>query len=288
MVFLRHTALRPGIAGVLLTFIFGCNNYFVYHPTQEVYSDPAELGLQSRSYFISGYDGVRLNLQHVARDLNAAPRALILHFHGNGQNLSSHYLSLVWLTEHRFELLTVDYRGYGKSGGEPDAYGIYRDSFLFLEEAKRLARERRAPLIVYGQSLGSAIAMRMLSETSERSEIKALVVEGAFLSLEEAARTILGRTCLWPAAPGAYCLISDRYAPEYRVADIAPTPMLIIHGERDGVIDIQLGRQVYESAREPRRWLPAPGAGHLVWLSRAANPLRKELVQFLEQAVAAH
>lgn len=272
----------------LLMLTSACNNHLVYHPTSETYSEPAALGLESRSYFIRGYDGVQLNLQHVALDMNAKPRALILHFHGNGENLSSHYLSLVWLTQHGFELLTVDYRGYGKSEGEPDAYGIYRDSFLFLEEALRLARERRTSLIVYGQSLGSAIAMRMLSETADRSQIRALVVEGSFFSLQKAASAILGRTCLWPAAPGAYCLISDRYAPEHRVADIAPTPMLIIHGERDRVIDIELGRQVFDAAREPKRWLPAPGAGHLVWLSPAANPLRTELVHFIEQAVAAH
>lgn len=269
----------------LFGFTLHCNDALLYHPSPQILTDPAQLGYRYEDVWIEGYEDVRLHAWRFLADPGAGKtKAIVLHFHGNAENVSTHSLTLAWLTDYGYELLSADYRGYGKSEGLPDDYGIYRDSFFVIGHALEEARKRDLPLFVYGQSLGSAVALRAVGELSpqERTGIRAIVVEGGFPSYSSAAQAIGARSCATPIGWLGAALITDSYGPEDFIDRIAPLPLLVIHGENDHVIPLELGRAVYEQAREPKAWLRIPEGGHLNWLRPKAFMYRTELLAFLK------
>src|SRR5690606_22141072 len=91
-----------------------------------------------------------------------SPKATVVFFHGNAENLSSHYLSLAWLVDYPYDFFIFDYQGYGRSHGDPSPQKTVEDGIAALELMNERAPGR--PLIVFGQSLGGAIALRTVVE----------------------------------------------------------------------------------------------------------------------------
>ena len=142
-------------------------------------------------------DGTRLH----GWFLPAAGRALgtILFLHGNAENVSTHIMSVRWLPARGFNVFLLDYRGYGASAGVPTQAGVQDD----VDSALRtlLARPDVDPdrVVVFGQSLGGAIAVLSRGAFRLPQHIRALVVESAFASYRQIAREKLADFWLtWP------------------------------------------------------------------------------------------
>ena len=109
---------------VLFHFYWGCNNYFFYQPTRKFYYPPEKLRLNYEEFYINGIDKNKIHAWLFPAP-SGKPLATVVQFHGNAENMSSHYISLVWLLKHNFEIFTFDYRGYGRSLGEPSTEKNY-------------------------------------------------------------------------------------------------------------------------------------------------------------------
>lgn len=192
------------------------------------------------------------------------PKGQILFFHGNSQNMTTHFATLHWVIEKGYDLFIFDYQGYGKSAGKPSPKGTLLDG----EAALRWLYEKnpKVPIIVFGQSLGGAIAMRTVIEVRHQNPpipIAAVVVDSTFLSYKSAAASVLSHHWqTWLFQPFAYLLMSDHYAPKSRVKEIAPTPLLIFHGDQDKVISYNRGQKIYKKAGEPKTFITTPGGRH--------------------------
>ena len=189
-------------------------------------------------------DGVRLHGWWVDR---GGARAVTLLFHGNAGNLTHRANHIRRITEAGSALLIIDYRGYGKSDGWPHESGLYSDA----EAACQYVLEqgwKPSQVIAHGESLGTAVAVDLAS----RRRCGGVILEAPFTSARAVAMRVL--PLVGPLLTSGFD--SSRKIPEIRA------PLLIIHGERDEVIDFSFGRRLFEAAREPKTFWAVPGAGH--------------------------
>ncbi len=256
----------------------GCVSRFYYFPTNKQYYTPEEMGFRYQEFWIDSTDGVRLHAWYIPA---ANAKGTIVHFHGNAENISSHFLSLLWLVNQGFNLLTFDYRGYGQSTGTPSPRGTHDDALRILNFADSLAVQDRTKLIVYGQSLGGVIALRAVPEWKRLQHLSAVVIEGSFLSYREIGHERLKNFCFWPVPVTAASLLDDSYNARDAVKQIAPVPLIVLHGTHDPVVPYGFGQEIYAQANRPRVLLTIQGGGHLFWNQQAAQPYRLKFAALL-------
>jgi fermentation-respiration switch protein FrsA (DUF1100 family) len=171
--------------------------------------------------------------------------------HGNAGNLSEfgrpdHYAGLRQLGLH---ILAFDYRGYGESKGVPTETGLYavaQAAYRFLRERKGIPPER---IVVFGHSLGSAIAIDLVS----RQPAAGLIVEGALTSVLERGQE------LYPFIPVRWLAVS-RYESMKKISRVT-IPKLFLHASGDEVIPLAHGRRLFDAAPEPKTFVELSG-GH--------------------------
>ena len=254
-----------------------------YYPDRISYGTPDQSGLPYEEVSFASKDGTRLSGWFIPAV--GAPRGTVIHFHGNAQNMSSHFNFVSWLPAEGFNLFVFDYRGYGRSAGKPDRRGVYEDSVAALNCIA--ARKDLDPgrLLVFGQSLGGANAITAVG-ANRFAGIRAVAVESAFSSYRGIVREKIGQIPVlsllkWPLS---YLLIGDDYSPENVVARISPVPLLLVYGTKDPIIPLDQGKRLYDKARQPKEFWSITG-GHTEAFVDAGSPYRKRLVKFFIDAL---
>jgi fermentation-respiration switch protein FrsA (DUF1100 family) len=275
----RH---RFEILLILAPWLTGCTGIF-YQPSRYVLAPPPD---NAENVELHSADGTLLRgwLLH-AQD--GPPKATFVHFHGNGGNITGHVRQLAWVTRHSYDLFEFDYRGYGGSEGVPSPKGVHEDAVAAMQYAARVLGPRsHTNLVFYGQSLGGAVMLRALADAGPE-RIDAVVVESSFHSYQEVAASALFRTpLLLPFTGLAYATVSDEYAPARYVATVSPIPLLVIHGDDDGIVDVRFGRILYALARPPKELWIIPGGHHVDAMRTAGAIYRERLLRFVEAAQA--
>lgn len=249
------------VIGLLLLSLPGCGNVFFY-PYPAHVQTPKQLGLAYEDVYFNASDGTRLH----GWFLPAQGRALgtILFLHGNAENISTHIMSVRWLPARGFNVFLLDYRGYGSSEGKPTFAGVQDDAESALKMLIARPDVDASRIVVFGQSLGGAIAVYRVARTAYRENIRALVVESAFSSYRRITREKLADFWLtWPFQYPLSWTVSDEYSPSRAVADISPIPLLIIHGDQDPIVPLQHGQRLFELAREPKQLWIVQGGNHI-------------------------
>ncbi len=173
----------------------------------------------------------------------------IVYIHGNAGTLGDRHGRVLPYLERGFGLLLVGYRGYGGNPGEPTEDGLYEDGRAHLNWLA-LQGVKNDDVVLYGESLGAAIATQMAIER----KVGALVLEAPFASIPLSARD---RFPLFAFD----ILIKDKFANIDKI-DRINTPLFIIHGARDRVTPQRFGRMLFDRAREPKSALWPTEAGH--------------------------
>lgn len=236
----------------------GCT-HLIYAPSRVKYVDDRKLTNPPEEVRFTSKDGVKLAGWYFGNAQRPA-RGIFVFFHGNGQNLSSHFVLLYWIIEHGYDFFIFDYPGYGVSEGEPSPKGTV-DAGL---AAMRWVREKhpRTPMMVYGQSLGGAVALRTLLELKDEIPICLLVLDSTFQSYQSAARDLLASSALtWLMQPLAYALISDSWSPEGRVGELK-MPAVVMHSEGDRIVRYRRGRELYDALGGPKELWTVKSPGH--------------------------
>ncbi|MFI5011912.1 MAG: alpha/beta hydrolase [Hyphomicrobiales bacterium] len=216
-------------------------------PVRPEHTAPAAAGFaEAREHILTTDDG-----EHIVTWLRrpAEPRRpLVLMLLGNGDNLGIVAPRLREITEDGSGVLAVGYRGYSGSTGQPSETGLEQDA----EAAYRFAASIVPPnrIVLFGYSLGSGVAVPLAA----RHEIAALVLFAPFTSAVAIASVD------YPFLP-VRLLMKDQFRSIDLIGEVK-VPILMVHGERDEVIPISFGRELYAAAPEPKRFVALPEASH--------------------------
>ena len=278
--------MRSALAwGLILLLIFcggsymvGCNRLF-YYPTSREYRAPSDLDIPVEEVRFRSEDGTELHGWLLKPGEDRAAVGTVVHFHGNARNLTAHVGLVDRLAGRGFNVFLFDYRGYGKSGGRPKRSGVIADSRAALAYIRGREDIDGDRLLVLGQSLGGACALAALGEGSTEG-VRAVAIDSSFLSYRNVANSVLGGTFL--TKPLVWLTVSSDHDPEDSIAELEGVPLLFIHGDADGVVRISNGRELFEAAPEPKRFLQVPGARHLHAIE---GETKEQLVKFFAEAL---
>ncbi len=242
----------------VLFVISGCGHLF-YYPTKHVYYTPDQFKLEYQDYKLKSKDGTELDSWLVKADPAVKRRGLIVHFHGNAQNLSSHFLNLAWATKEGFDVFIFDYRGYGKSEGDPSQKGIYEDALTAMNFGLELFNQRKKDdkekFIIYGQSLGGIISLRAIADFEFKDKVSLLVMDSTFMSYQDIGFDKLASVWfLFPFSPLAYVLVSDSYAADDTL-DQVRMPLLVVVGEKDKAVPAKFGKKIHKYSKANKKWI---------------------------------
>jgi len=223
-------------------YIEKCN---LYIPYREIEATPAAIGLYFEEVSFKSDDKTTLNGWFIP---NKKAKDTILFFHGNGGNISHRLEKIAILHNLGLNLFIFDYRGYGKSQGSPSEKGLYKDGEAAYEY---LIKQRSIPpnnIILYGESLGGAIAIDLAKD----NKVKALITENLFSSIKDITKI------KYPLIP--YFMFQSRFDSLSKIKDIE-TPKLIIHSADDEITPFYLGEKLFQQAMPPKEFLKMRG-GH--------------------------
>lgn len=123
---------------------------------------------------------IRSSKKQLAQDIT------ILMFHGNAGNIGHRVpIAKVLTRSLNCNVLMLEYRGYGLSTGTPDEKGINIDAQTALDYIRHRAETRDSKIIIYGQSLGGAVAINLVARNQQKGVISGLILENTFLCIRK-------------------------------------------------------------------------------------------------------
>lgn len=252
-------------AVVFIGLLYYFANRAVYYPLKYPQGDwDQQQRIGPMDAWIETSDSVKIHGWWVERPNS---RLATLFLHGNAGNITHRAARIQEIVLAGSSVLVVDYRGYGKSEGRPSEQGLYRDSeaaFIYL-----LGKGYRAEQIVlHGESLGTAVAI----DLAARRPCAGLVLEAPFTSASDVAGTVL---------PYVGPLLVRGFDSLAKIPWIRP-PKLFMQGDRDEVIPLRLGQELYAAAQGRKEFWVIPGAGHNDILETAGAEYRHRLRAFYE------
>jgi len=247
------------------------DQFFVYHPEPWKEEDwRTRSGLPLEDIWFQSSDGTKLFGWYAE---NAATSAVVLWCHGNAGNIIHRLENLRELYRLGLSVFLFDYRGYGRSQGSPSEEGLYQDALGAYDQLTRTRLIRPERIVLFGRSLGAAVAV----EVASHKLAAGLILESSFPSIEAVARFHYG------GLPVHWLL-----GAEFRLIDRLPhlsLPKLIVHGDQDEIIPLELGRQVFEAAKPPKTFYVIKGADHNNIYHVGGEPYFHRFTEFVHSAI---
>jgi len=231
----------------LLFLLFMAQRTLLYHPSRAT-PMPASYGVPELSVVeVPTADGLKLHAWW--RPPIGPDKATIVYLHGNAGHLGDRASKVRSFIDNGYGILLVSYRYNAGAGGQPSEEGLYLDGRAAYDFALKQGIIANR-IVMYGESLGSGIATKVASE----NPVAAVVLEAPYSSIPDVAQTHY-----W-YVPARWLLL-DRFPSIERINRVA-APLLIVHGEADGVIPSRFGRMLFEAAAQPKEAYFVPGGGH--------------------------
>ncbi len=257
---MKHLMKTILAIGCSLALLVGCETFhakqgeWIFNPragswggTAEAVRDMQDVWIEFESKETS--QPVKLHALWVPAAKPEAP--VLMYLHGARWNVTGSAYRIQRMRDLGFHVLAVDYRGFGKSTpqtpSESMAYEDARAAWQWLATA-----HADKPRFIFGHSLGGAVAIELATQVSDE---RGTIVEGTFTSIAEVFRTMK-----WGWLPlGVF--ITQRFDAVAKVAHIG-SPLLVVHGSDDSLIKPALGRQLFDAAVEPKRFVLVEGGSH--------------------------
>ncbi|MFZ0156370.1 alpha/beta hydrolase [Pseudomonas sp.] len=271
---------RPlGLLLVLLS-LGGCSSLLFYPEPGQPFT-PEKAKLEYRDVTLTAADGTRLHGWWLPAKAGVEVKGTVLHLHGNGGNLAWHLGGSWWLPKQGYQVLLLDYRGYGLSQGNPALPEVYQDIGAALDWLDQAPEVQGKPQVLLGQSLGGAMAIHYLAQHPQQAKrFKALVFDGVPASYRQVGRFALSTSWLtWPFQVPLSWLVPDGDSAIYSIAQIKTPPKLFFHSIDDPIVPLINGLQLYQAAPPPRV-LQLTRGGHVQTF--ADKTWRQVMLRFLE------
>jgi len=220
-------------------------NHVAFYPSPGIDIDPDQFGMEVEQLFLESEKGVRIHVFFVPR--SESDRALLF-LHGNGGNASHRLPTAVQFARLGFNVLLIDYQGYGLSEGQPSESGIYADGTAGLENLLGRGFEL-GKITIFGRSLGGAVAV----DIARNRVLAGVILCSTFSSGSDMAREM--------GLSGMAWLLHSRFNSVEKIKQLR-SPLLSLHGNLDRLIPMRLGEKLYASASVEKEWHVISGAGH--------------------------
>ena len=252
------------VAALAIAALAGCTTldtqqrHWIFQPAKETWWAGAQAAegmtpvwIDFRSKASGG--PARLHGLWLANEDAAAP--VLLYLHGARWDVTGSAARVRRMASLGFSVLAIDYRGFGQSTDQsgdtlPSEARAYEDARAAWDWIERTHPQQRRYIV--GHSLGSAIAVNLATEVNDAS---GLIVEGSFTSIPAVFQSMAWG---WLPVTG---LITQRFDAASRIEKVT-VPVLVVHGSDDRLIRPELGRALYERAREPKRFVLVDGGSH--------------------------
>lgn len=232
---------------LILVLMFFFQNKLLFMPTAELIQTPESAGLTAEDVWIETEDGITIHGWYFPND---SAELVVILSHGNAGNISNRLVIAETLINSDASVLMYDYRGYGQSEGQPSEEGLYKDIDAVVNHLKRDYGYSEWDMVMYGRSLGGAVA----AYAASKYDIRGLVLDSAFLNLREMVRDV------YPFVPSAltrYSFPTDEF-----LKQIDPgLPIVIMHSPNDGIVRFENGQKLYELINDPKMFVELSG-GH--------------------------
>jgi len=223
--------------------------------------------LNPEDVWLTASDGTKLHAWWIS---SPAAKFTFLAFHGNASNIANRAPTYEFLRDTPANILAVEYRGYGHSGGKPSEGGLYIDAeaaYQFLVSTKHIDPKS---IVSFGQSLGTAVAANLAAHR----KVGGLILEAPLPSASRVASKIY-----W-FLPGLSLLVHSQFDTVSKLKQIT-SPILVVHCTQDPVLPFQFGQEVYNAAPSPKRFLRIDGECHEESSLIAPERYRSTLHEFL-------
>ena len=215
-------------------FIYIFQGKLLYHPGANNYLDDASLNHKIKKIYIPS------DQKLVAWYFKKNPKyKTLLFFHGNAGKIDNRIYKLNEFSKLNVNYLIFAYRGFSGNEGDPSEKGLYKDARA-VKYWLNLNNIQDNEIVLYGESLGTAVAVDLAKEFS----FSGIILESPFTSMTKLAKKH------YPYLPVKF-LLKDRYETIKKLNEIN-SPILVMHGAKDNIVPFDMGVKVYENANNPK------------------------------------
>lgn len=219
--------------------------YFIFKPEKLAQDFEYKYDVPFEELFFDVEEGVRINGLHFK--LNN-PKGVVIYFHGNTRSIKGWSKYSRDFTRNKYDVIMIDYRGYGKSTGKRSEKALFKDSQFVYNHIRNKFPEDK--IIIYGRSLGSGFATKLASKNNP----KMLILDAPYYSMSQLTSRFLFflpisiilrfhiRTDIW--------------------IKYVKCPIYIIHGTKDRLIPYRSSVKLQREAPLKTRLVPIHGGHH--------------------------
>ncbi len=212
----------------------GCSSFFFF-PAKHHVQTPSAYALPYKDIKLVAEDGTQLHAWFlpVRQDV----RGNVLFLHGNAENISTHMENIRWLPEAGYQVLLLDYRGFGHSGGVPKLPDVFLDIHAAVNWMQHSAQTEGQPFFILGQSIGASLMLHQASKYIEYPLFCGLISDAAFSRYRHIAGHIARQSWItWLFHFPVFWRGFEHYDPVDGVAKLAETPILFFHSKEDEIV----------------------------------------------------
>ena len=210
---------------------------------------PKEYGLKGiKELQICNEDGINLLCWYKQAKLKSSPT--LVYFHGNSFDIGERAYRIERYINYGWGVLLVSWRGFSGNQGSPTEINLYKDANSIMSWIDKNNFNKKKDIILYGESLGAAVAIEM----GTRYLFKSIILEAPFTSIADIAQK------RYKIFPTKY-LVRDKFNNLLKIKKIF-SPILIISGKKDEVVPHSQSKQLYDNANKPKDCLFVDEAMH--------------------------
>lgn len=302
----RKTAILIVILGVLalataggiyvLRIARGQALSWVHPPRNPPDRTPDQAGLEDwQNVTFESSDGLKIAAWFIPAQTDSKDGATMILVHGLSANRGEMLARAAILSRSGYHTLLIDTRDHGDSEGTVTTLGALevndvRGAMAYLATRPEVNQEK---IGILGHSAGGATA---IISAARISQLRVVISESAYSSVADMAVPVVTALTGRPPFPstGVVLWFLDQetgtsvsaVSPVTDVAKIAPRPLLVIHGEKDDLIDLGHEKRIFEAAGEPKDRYLVAGAGHVNIVEADPVEYERRVVTFLDEYLA--
>ncbi len=289
---MKNINLRVIIFLISCLFILNSCSSLYYYPIKEELIDRTRLPVQPNDIYFNSQNGKKLhgwyfNHRNENPEKPNRTKAIIVHFHGNAQNISTHFMQLYFVLDYDYDYFIFDYQGYGESEGSPNPEKTVQDGLAALNWVQN--NNPKLPIIVVGQSLGGIIALKTIiefqkiSQNSKEFLIPNITIDSSFINYKSVSQDTVSKSWLtWWLQPIAWLIMDNSMSPEKELSSLKNTRFIIIHGTKDRVVDYKFGEELYVKLPEPKIFVKLDGGQHTDYFWRDKGVNQKKWIEMID------